>query len=360
VTIAPPAGPPPPISAPASNSSFFGVNAHFVYDNSAFQEKSIEYMEQAGVGSVRFDIPWNFMESIQPPIADELAPVASDFSSSELGNVDSAVSLLNAAGIKVQIVMTGTPTWANGGSSDTSTPPSNPQEFAAVMAFFAQRYGSGVQAWEVWNEPTYSWAGGPNPQAYTTLLKDSYIAIKNVDPAAIVLGGSLSNVQSSATCGPSCGAQFLESMFQDGAAQYMSALSVHGYVYPLNSGGPDTIFTQFHNNILPVIKEYDSNLPIWFTETGYTTGGGSSDAVTEQQQAQYLTQAYQDAEAQPLVRLNYYELTNDRATTNSQGQVVDSNAQDFFGMIDPFPDGSNGTSTWRLKPAFYAFQALAK
>ena len=81
------------------------------------------------------------------------------------------------AGTKVILDVVDTPEWETG-SSDEHTPPANPHEYAAFVGALAQRFGSRVSAYEIWNEEDSPgwWTGAPNATAYTQLLKATYPA----------------------------------------------------------------------------------------------------------------------------------------------------------------------------------------
>jgi len=105
------------------------------------------------------------------------------------------------------------------GLEQRADPAANPQEYAAFVGALAQHFGTKVAAYEIWNEEDSSgwWAGGPNPAAYTQLLKATYPAVKAADPSAtVVLGGLTGN-----------DFEFLEGVYAAGGKGSFDAVGVH-------------------------------------------------------------------------------------------------------------------------------------
>ncbi len=123
-----------------------------------------------------------------------------------------------APGTKVVLDVVDTPQWETG-SSDEHTPPADPADYSALLSMLAQRFGSRVSAYELWNEEDASlwWSGGPNPAAYVSLLRATYPAIKAVEPNATVLLGGLTGNDY----------QYLEGIYQAGGKGYFDAVGVH-------------------------------------------------------------------------------------------------------------------------------------
>jgi hypothetical protein len=321
-------------SATVSDSRYFGVNTHFIWEDSQYLEKSIGYMQQAGVQTVRFDLPWNVLE-----------PKSGEFDHNSVARLDNAVDSLVARHIEPIAVVSYSPSWASG-SSNPWAPPRNDSDYNAFLGFWIKRWAGKVNSYEVWNEPNYYWYPKPDPARYTDLLKSAYVYAKQLDPSLTILGGSLSGSDGDETTGPQW---FLQQMYADGAKDYFDVLSQHGFSWPLNAEPPRSIFEMFQKKMLPIMRMAgDGDKPIWWTETGYPTGGPQS--VSESTQAAYLVQAYQVARATlpTIQRVYYYEWTNDHPTLGAQESVLSQSNKDYFGIIDPFSE----PTPWRLKPAY--------
>ena len=65
----------------------------------------------------------------------------------------------------------GSPAWANGGSTDVATPPTNDADYAGFVNYLVNAFHGRVTAWEIWNEEDNSgwWTG--TPAQYVALLQ---------------------------------------------------------------------------------------------------------------------------------------------------------------------------------------------
>jgi hypothetical protein len=243
----------------------------------------------------------------------DIEPAPGDYSAAWLGTYEKLFHEL-PRGTKVVVDVVGTPQWETG-SSNEHTPPADPEDYAAFVGALAQRWGSHVAAYELWNEedsPSW-WVGAPDPAAYVALLRASYPVIKAAEPNATVLVGGLTGNDY----------PFLEALYQNGAKGYFDAVAVHTdtacdivspYSFLRENDGhmiPDSFlaFREVHN----VMLANGDDKPIWMTELSWRTSSAECDegfwagqkagGVTEQQQATYLTQAYHCLAQAPYVQV---------------------------------------------------------
>lgn len=108
-------------------------------------------------------------------------------------SVDRAVREAQASHIRVALMLSGSPGWANGGQSRLHAP--DPGAYAAIFSAASKRYPS-VRRWMVWGEPNRDDRFLPNagnspvgPRAYATVLDASYGALKAASAKNIVIGG---------------------------------------------------------------------------------------------------------------------------------------------------------------------------
>ena len=119
-------------------------------------------------------------------------------------SLDDAVSQARRAGIRIALLLMGTPPWANGGRA-TNWAPTREQDLADFAAAASRRYPY-VRYWVVWGEPTRQ----PNfmplapetpgkalsaeqrraPRRYARMLDASYAALKRVRRSNVVVGGN--------------------------------------------------------------------------------------------------------------------------------------------------------------------------
>jgi hypothetical protein len=243
----------------------------------------------------------------------DLQPSRGAWAQNWVGYYEQAFSAL-PAGTKVILDVVGTPRWESGSSNEHAAP-ANPNEYAAFVGALAHKWAGRVAAYEVWNEEDHSrwWSGGPDPAAYSRLLKAAYPAVKAADPSAtVVLGGMTGNDY-----------PFLEQVYEAGGKGSFDAVGVHTdtacnilspYLYLRGEDGrmvPDSFLA--YREVRATMLANGDDKPIWMTETSWRTtdatcpegawAGKKAEGVTEQQQAIYLSQAYHCLAQDPYVRV---------------------------------------------------------
>jgi hypothetical protein len=117
--------------------------------------------------------------------------------------VDRAIAGAHRRGIRVSLLIQGSPGWANGGRPPIWAP-NDPADFADFAAAASRRY-PGVRYWMIWGEPSkverfqpLASAGGRRlnarqrrgPRHYARILDASYAVLKKVDRRDLVVGGN--------------------------------------------------------------------------------------------------------------------------------------------------------------------------
>ena len=305
-----------------------------------------------GVDWIRVDCSWN---TIQPHDSESFSWDA----------FDRIIASAHERGIRVLPILTYTPRWARASECAHSSKchPENAEEFANFARAAVERYFFvGVNAWEVWNEPNMGIFWGPHadPGQYTELLKLTYEAIKDVAPTATVVSGGLAPV---ATKGTNMSAlDFTEGMYLEGGKNYFDALGYHPYTYPASPSKYDEQngWSQMDETTLSIrgIMKYnnDGKKKIWLTEYGAPTGGPGLAAddedynrwrvpshVTEQYQAELLSDAIREARALDFVEVLFWYSYQDLGTDSED-------RENFFGLRRY--DGS-------VKPSYATMRTLA-
>jgi hypothetical protein len=176
-------------------------------------------------------------------------------------------------------------------------------DFANFMTALAERYKGRVAAYEIWNEPNLDYEWGylpPDPAVYADMLKTAYTAIKKVDPNAVVISGGLATTgEGSATAYGDLA--FLQGMYDAGAKGYFDAFGSHPYAYGRSPAEVDPwglSLSRVQEQYKVMQANGDSDTPIWITETGWVLQNSwdldehEAIGVTQEQQAEYLVQAY--------------------------------------------------------------------
>jgi hypothetical protein len=269
--------------------------------------QSIGQVDGLGVGWIRAFVPWNTFELTRGHL-----------------NEPAIVSLENGLaalphGTKVILDVVDTPEWESG-SANPVMPPRDPGDYARFIGTIAKRLAGRVAAWEIWNEEDASlwWASGPDPAAYTALLKAAYPAVKAVDPSStVVLGGLTGNDY-----------EFLSQLYADGAKGSFDAVAVHtdticNVESPyeiLRNGQTDTRISRWsflgYRTVHEVMLAHGDDSPIWMTELGWSTdtqvcnsgawAGQKPAGVTPAQQATFLLQAYHCLAQDPYVQVGIW------------------------------------------------------
>lgn len=109
-------------------------------------------------------------------------------------------------GMRVSIMIIGSPAWANGGHSSSYWAPQRPSDYADFAVATARRYPS-VHLWMVWGEPTRVVRFAPlipsrptasrlttrqaaAPRRYARMLDATYGALKSVSRRNLIIGGN--------------------------------------------------------------------------------------------------------------------------------------------------------------------------
>jgi hypothetical protein len=270
----------------------------------------LDLLGETGVTTTRVDLFWADIAPSRPASPTDPADPAYDFSRADLIFLG-----LAARGITPIVSVYDTPRWASGGRQEPGIVPNtlapDPQAFADFMQALATRYDGTfaspagetlpeVSHFEIWNEPNLS--GFFTPQfekgkpvsldAYAAMDRLAYPAIKGANPQAVVIAGV--GGPRGRTGKNAIGAiDWLRGLVDRGIP--LDAYSQH--IYPAAGPTEPTDAIPSWSSIGRLLDEmdaFDPGLPLYITEAGYTTAATPfrDVQVTEQQQAEYLTQIY--------------------------------------------------------------------
>lgn len=249
------------------------VNNGTPYSN--LRDCSMGQMVTAGVGYYREFIDWSWIE-IKPGVYN-------------YATLDGFAAAAARHHMKVLAMVFNAPPWRSSapatGAQPGFYPPSNPQDFAHFASLLVQRYGphgsfwrenpqvpyDPVRAWQIWNEPNLaqSWEPHPDLAAYVRLLKAASMAIKRVDPHAIIV-----------TAGMPLDTTFQESrndvaaLYRFGGRRYFDVVAIHDYGYSLAEVERWPWIARHTMN-----RFGDPKKPLWLTEVGWS-GGSPNFFVT--------------------------------------------------------------------------------
>jgi hypothetical protein len=238
-------------------------------------------------------------------------------------------------------------------ASASGTPP-NADRYAAYVADVAKRM-PGLDAIEIWNEQDDNvfWKpSGASASTYVDLLQRSYTAIKAARPSVkVVFGPVVGNNYA-----------YLEQAYAAGAKGYFDVMAAHTDTACLVAGPTEFYrdqgriarftFLGYRELRASMLANGDPK-PIWLTEIGWSAAqhtcqsgmwaGKKLAGVTEEQQAQYLLEAFHCLKEDPYVEIAMWFNNRD---LDPNGQM-----ENMYGLLRF--DGSR-------RPAYAAFQDYAR
>jgi len=274
-----------PVAAASSGRPIGVADPDLIGASAASQTSRIAAMKALGITAVRLDARWDWVQYGGP-------------TSYDWKDLDRTVGSLRAAGLTVDLLVAGCPTWA--AASDRSKSgachPASATQFGQWAGAVAARFHpQGVRLYEIWNEPNQaaSWGPSADPAAYAAILAAAYQAIKKVSSDTVVLSGGLAPVTTEG--GDVTGTTFLSSVYAHGGKGTFDAVGYHAYCYPALpdsfqswSGWSQMAGTSPSLRSVMAVNG-DPGKQIWITEAGAPTAGPRG--VGEQAQAQTITQA---------------------------------------------------------------------
>ncbi|MCC6628396.1 MAG: cellulase family glycosylhydrolase [Chloroflexi bacterium] len=324
----------------------YGFNGFFTFQPAApagepahpALDRSLGLVQEAGFGWIRQQVVWATLE-----------PRPGEFNTDEIAAYDAIVREATQRGLKIMFSVAKAPRWAvssdalcHGGAVKLCGLPSDPATLARLLGYMAGRYQEGspigrVQAYEVWNEQNTGGETGKNVDAgaYVELLKTSYIAIKGIDPSAIVVFGGLTPTGVNDVKVAVDDVKYLEEVYKYNGGEVKRYFDVLGAHPGSNNNPPEALWpeqpgpgtgrdgTKCHaertcwqqdasfyfrriEQLRRVMEQYgdvqygNRLKQIWLTEFGWSTlnrapGYEYGDVISEQTQADYLERAFAKA-----------------------------------------------------------------
>jgi len=220
------------------------------------------------LSSIRFDANWSLVQS------------GSNSSYFDWSTLDQGVRSALAAGMSIDLIIDGCPTWASPNCSTTSTSsqPAPVAEYAQWAQEVTARYSPlGVNIFEIGNEPNT--APNTNPAIYTADLIAADRAIKLVDPkATVILGGLAATHTSASQIDP---VTFLADVYEDGVRGFFDAVGFHPYSAPALPDDPGSWsgWSQMPGLRAVMVANGDAAKQVWITEVGWPTNVASETGI---------------------------------------------------------------------------------
>jgi hypothetical protein len=175
------------------------------------------------------------------------------------------------------------------------------EDFGRFAAEFVSHYAGQIDYVIIWNEPNLALEWGydvVDPAKYAAMLKVVYPMIKAANPDVQVLAGALAPTL--APPGSEWGMNdldFLQAMYDAGAADFFDILAVHAYGWsfpPDEPAAPDVVNfrrTELLRDIM--VRNGDGHKPAMITEGGWNDHPRWTRAVKPAQRIQYTIRAYE-------------------------------------------------------------------
>ena len=363
---------------PAPASGFgYGIQSHvFVGDNTYFMDVN---RSKLSLQWVKMQLRWNDVEK--------------SAGSYDWGILDSAISAACSKGLHIMLSVVAAPDWTHANlvpaAESKEAPPDDPAVYAGFLAQLIDRYPGQIAAIEVWNEMNldreWNTPAGISAADYVRLLQVSYATIKSKDPSIVVISGAPSptgiNCNGSFPECPPTGrpvvvddVTYLQQFIAAGGLAYADCVGTHsngtnlppaadgahppadrsGYTFTGPWDNPhyswalksqvETYAALLNGQKLQCVTEFGYASPI---DGKYPPNFGFAADITEQEQGEYLVQAFNWMRDSKLVKLaflfnlDYGQKGGDPATDDST----------LYSLI--YPNGAP-------RPAFDVIGAMTK
>ncbi|MEA2444064.1 MAG: polysaccharide biosynthesis protein PslG [Thermoleophilales bacterium] len=242
-------------------------------------EHEYDLMLDAGVQSVRQPFQWEFTQPY-PTWADVPPDQAARFRDeggmpTDWTVIDRQVAAAARRRIEVLPIVHATPGWAAREPGQFSSPPRDPEQFAAFAALLSRRYGPTgafwrehpelprmpIRDWQIWNEPNTHifWRQWPWEGDYVALLRAVRPALRAVDKRARIVLGGLPNESWKA----------LARIYRVGGRPYFDVVALHPF-----TGGVDGVLEIARRNRAVMARNHDARKTFLITETAWTSSRG--------------------------------------------------------------------------------------
>jgi hypothetical protein len=227
---------------------------------------------------------------------------------------DKIVELCESYGLRLIARLDSAPYWSREDNSMPGRPPDDLTDYGEFVYRFVEHYKGRVQHIQIWNEPNLyiEWGNRPvDPEGYVRLMEVAYERAKEADPDVYVLSAPLAITLGEPHPEPGrwramSDLQFLEEMYEAGAAPYFDILSANAFgmdAPPNEPASPDKLNFARVTLQREIMERYgDADKAVWLNEYGWNAAPMSFapedlvwKRVSEERQAAYTLQGIEYA-----------------------------------------------------------------
>ncbi|HCD32253.1 MAG TPA: hypothetical protein DER01_07580 [Phycisphaerales bacterium] len=270
----------------------FGICQHlpwpYFYKTDEQIKQAIVELKQLGVQTARTGINWS---NLQPKNKDE-------WSAFMTKRYDTMINSLSEAGIKNHIILGTSPQWNSSNPEASDFWRYMPKDLDALreyVRFVTRRWGKQIDSYEITNEPDLKGFWKSSIEDYMTWAKVAVEVIREEDPTAVILSGSLTDAGLWGLKGSDSFA--LQTMIDNGFGKTFDGLAVHTYTPQI-----ELAVYQINHWYSQLVAAGLGHMPIWITETGRSTFTSAEGVTTtDEDQAESLHRTYSTLTQHPAV-----------------------------------------------------------
>jgi polysaccharide biosynthesis protein PslG len=187
------------------------------------REETVRMAREAGIGWAKQQFIWG-----------EIEPQPGQF---RWAKYDAIVDLCTTYGLQIVARLDNPPDWSRQDNSVPGRPPDDLDRYGDFVYQFVDHYRGRVHYIQIWNEPNLfrEWGNRPvDPAGYVEMLRIAYQRAKEADPNVYVLSAPLAITLGEPHPEPGkwsamSDLQFLDEMYQAGAAPYFDILAANAF-----------------------------------------------------------------------------------------------------------------------------------
>jgi hypothetical protein len=321
---------------PLADVSPYGANFFLEREPDAWtQEQTVEMAAAAGLKWAKQHFLWS-----------EIEPQKGSF---VWDKYDRIVDLLRAHGLEVIARLDWSPPWVREDyQPGLNNPPSDVSDYARFVAQTVSHFRGRVRFYQIWNEPNLLSEWGNrldrpvDPGEYVQLLAAAAAAARAADPDAAILSAPLAiNLENISLAGNMSDLDYLEGMYEAGAASHFDILGANAFGMDLPPQDPPSAdrldFRRVELQRQIMVRHGDGMKAVWLNEYGWNAAPATMapdlllwQRVTEAQQAAWTVEGIRWAETNwpwaGVLNIWYFR---------QWGGKTPAEADYYFRMVDP-------------------------